>query len=122
MRGYLSAPVPLTVLHRGNPVERRNPDLRTYELTLIAHPDMEEQAVKDLIDRIKNWISDSGGQVSKVDQWGLRQLAYPIRKQKEGQYIILSSQIEPAFCAELERNLRIQESVLRFLLTSEDAN
>jgi small subunit ribosomal protein S6 len=95
--------------------------LHAYELILIVHPDLEDSAFKELVEKIKAWITGAGGQVSKVDLWGKRQLAYPIRKQKEGQYVLVHSQLDPAFCSELERNLKIQESVLRFLLTVQDA-
>jgi len=95
--------------------------LRNYELVLIVHPELEESAFKELVDRVQGWITDSGGKVSKVDFWGKRQLAYPIRKQMEGQYVLMHSQIEPSRCAELERNIKIQEPILRYLLTTLDA-
>jgi len=95
--------------------------LHTYELILIVHPELEDSAFKELVEKIKGWITAAGGQVSKVDLWGKRQLAYPVRKQKEGQYVLIHSQLNPAFCTELERNLKIQESVMRFLLTAQEA-
>jgi small subunit ribosomal protein S6 len=82
---------------------------------------LEDSAFKELVEKIKGWITAAGGQVSKVDLWGKRQLAYPVRKQKEGQYVLIHSQLNPAFCTELERNLKIQESVMRFLLTAQEA-
>jgi small subunit ribosomal protein S6 len=88
---------------------------------LIVHPDLDDSAFKELVDKVKGWITDSGGQVPKVDLWGKRQLAYPIRKQKEGQYVLIHSQLEPSHCVELERNLRIQEPVLRYLLAAQEA-
>jgi small subunit ribosomal protein S6 len=94
--------------------------LRNYELVLIIHPETEETAFKEMVDRVKGWITDSGGQVSKVDLWGKRQLAYPIHKQKEGLYALLQSQMETSYCIELERNLRLQESILRFLLVAQE--
>lgn len=95
--------------------------MHTYELILIVHPELEDSAFKELVEKIKGWITAAGGQVSKVDLWGKRQLAYPVRKQKEGQYVLIHSQLNPAFCTELERNLKIQESVMRFLLTAQEA-
>jgi small subunit ribosomal protein S6 len=94
--------------------------MRAYELVFIVHPDLDDTSFKDLIERVRSWITEAGGQVSKVDIWGKRKLAYPIRKQKDGQYVLFKTQIAPSFCSQLERNLRFTEPVLRFLLASED--
>jgi small subunit ribosomal protein S6 len=94
--------------------------MRAYAVAVIVRPDLEEAAFKDVVDRVQSWVKDSGGQVGKVDLWGKRKLAYPIRKQTEGQYVIMQTQMEPAFCLELERNLRLQEPVIRFLLSAND--
>ena len=93
--------------------------MREYELVFVVHPDLDDSAFKELVDRVKSWITDGGGQVSKVDLWGKRKLAYPIRKQKEGQYVIMKTQMSPAYCSQLERNLRLQEPVLRYLVAGE---
>ena len=90
--------------------------MRKYEVTFIVHPDLDETAFKELIERVQGWITESGGKVEKVDLWGKRKLAYPIRKQEEGQYVLLHTEMEPSFCTELERNLRLQEPVMRFLI------
>jgi small subunit ribosomal protein S6 len=92
--------------------------MRDYELIFVVHPDLDENAFKELVDKVRGWISDSGGSIAKVDLWGKRRLAYPIRKQREGQYVLFQTQINPAFSSTLERNLRFTEPVLRFLLTS----
>lgn len=94
--------------------------MRTYELVFVVHPDLDENAIKDLVEQVKGWITGSGGNVSNVDMWGKRKLAYPIRKQNEGQYVLIQSEMDPNFCAQLERNLRISESVMRFLVTNLD--
>jgi small subunit ribosomal protein S6 len=85
----------------------------------IVHPDVDESAFNELVDKVKGWITDSGGQIDNVDIWGKRRLAYPIQKQTEGQYVLLNTQLEPTNCSELEHNLGLQEPVMRFLLTSE---
>jgi small subunit ribosomal protein S6 len=74
---------------------------------------------KDLIEKVKGWITDSGGQVSKVDVWGKRRLAYSLRKQKEGLYVLIQAQMAPTSCAVLERNLRLQEPIMRYLLATD---
>ena len=93
--------------------------MRAYELIFIVHPDLDDSAIKELVDRVKGWITDAGGQVAKVDLWGKRKLAYRLRKQSEGQYVLMKTQMAPSFCTQLERNLRLQEPVLRFLLAAE---
>ncbi len=94
--------------------------MREYELVFIVHPDLDETATNEVVEKIKGWITEAGGSVNKVDPWGKRQLAYPIRKQNNGQYFLLNIQIAPSFVTELERNLRFLEPVMRFLITSTD--
>ena len=92
--------------------------MRDYEVMVIFHPELEEQALTDLIGRVQGWITDAGGSVSKVDVWGKRKLAYPIRKLNEGQYVLFNTQMDPSFGSELERNLRFLEPVMRFLISN----
>jgi len=94
--------------------------MRDYEVTFIANPEMDETTFKELVERVSGWITEAGGTVSKVDLWGKRQLAYPIRKKKEGQYVLLESNMAPSFCANLEHNLRLTEPVMRFLIVQKD--
>jgi len=94
--------------------------MRDYELVFIVHPDLDENAFNEVLNRVKGWITETGGQVIKADLWGKRKLAYPIRKQTEGQYVHLQTQMAPAFSAQLERNLRLLEPVIRFLITVRD--
>ena len=91
--------------------------MNDYELVFVVHPELDENAFKELLEKIKGWIVETGGQVTKVDLWGKRRLAYIIRKQREGVYVVMQASMAPASCATLERNLRFQEPVLRFLLT-----
>lgn len=91
--------------------------MRNYEVVLIVHPDLDEAAMTGLLDKVKGWITDSGGSIDKVDMWGKRRMTYIIRKQHEGQYVLLNVQMAPAFTAELERNIRFIESILRFMIT-----
>ena len=88
--------------------------MRDYELMIIVHPDLDENAFNEVINRVTGWITDGGGQIIKTDLWGKRRLAYPIRKQKDGQYALFYTQMAPTFGAELERNLRFLEPILRF--------
>jgi small subunit ribosomal protein S6 len=90
--------------------------MRDYELICIVHPDLDESAFNDIVTRIQGWITGAGGEIVKVDLWGKRKLAYPIRKQTEGQYVLIESKMEPSENAELERNLGLLEPVMRYLI------
>jgi small subunit ribosomal protein S6 len=91
--------------------------MRDYEVVFIVHPDLDENAMKGVIEKVQTWITDSGGSIVKTDIWGKRRLAYVIRKQREGQYVFIQAQMAPTFTNELERNLRFLEPVMRFLIT-----
>ncbi len=88
--------------------------MRNYEVIFIVHPDLDENAMKGVVDRVQGWIKDSGGSIDRVDQWGKRRMAYSIRKQREGQYVYMEAQFNPSYSTELERNLRFLEPVMRF--------
>lgn len=90
--------------------------MRKYELVCLIHPDLDEAAFNDAIDKVKGWINEAGGSVDKVDIWGRRKMAYLIRKQREGQYVLLNISLPPTTTTELERNLRFHEPVMRHML------
>ena len=92
--------------------------MRSYEVIFIVHPDLDENALKGVIERVQAWIADAGGSVDNVDQWGKRRMAYSIRKQREGQYVYMEAQFAPTFSAELERNMRLLEPVMRYSIIS----
>ncbi len=94
--------------------------MRSYEIMFIAHPDLDDASLTALVDRAKGWVTSSGGQVTQVDLWGRRRLAYPIRKQNEGQYILMQTQLSPTATREVERNLRLTEQVMRFQVIRTD--
>jgi small subunit ribosomal protein S6 len=94
--------------------------MHQYEVTYIVHPDLDEAAFTEINERVQGWITDAGGNVVKVDLWGKRKLAYAIRKQTEGQYVLLQTEMSPAFCVDLERNLRLLEPVMRFLIIAKE--
>ncbi len=91
--------------------------MRKYELVCIIHPDLDETAFNSVVEKVREWVADAGGNIDKVDIWGRRRMAYHIRKQREGQYVLMNLSIPPNTTAELERNLHFQESVLRSMLT-----
>ncbi len=92
--------------------------MRKYELVCIAHPDLDDNAFKGVIEKVNGWVTEAGGSVEKVDVWGRRRMAYQIHKQREGQYVLLNISMPAAGTMSLERNLRFQESVMRFMITA----
>ena len=94
--------------------------MREYELIFIVHPEWDEKAFEGIIEKVNSWITDSGGEVINTDIWGTRKLAYPIRKQEEGQYVFMLIKVEPAYVSDLERNLRLQEPIMRFSIIAKE--
>lgn len=91
--------------------------MRKYELMCILQPDLDENAFNGVLDKVKGWISESGGSVDKAEVWGRRKLASYVKKQREGQFVLLNVTLSPTATANLERNLRFQESVMRHMLS-----
>ncbi|MCX6054838.1 MAG: 30S ribosomal protein S6 [Chloroflexi bacterium] len=91
--------------------------MRTYEIVIIVHPEQDETAFNEVVEKVQGWITTAGGLIVKVDVWGKRRLAYMINKQRDGQYIVITAEFAPAFSAELERLLRFLEPVMRFMIT-----
>jgi small subunit ribosomal protein S6 len=89
---------------------------REYELVYIAVPTLEDQALATLNERVAGWIANADGTVLGSRVWGRQKLAYQIRKQTEGIYVQVNFQLPPNACRDLERNLRIDEQVLRHLV------
>ena len=86
-----------------------------YECVLIARNDVTQLQVEDIADGIANRLQTEGGAMKKREYWGLRALAYRIKKNRKGHYMLLGLDAEPAFVTEMERRLRLNEDVLRFL-------
>jgi small subunit ribosomal protein S6 len=87
--------------------------MRHYELMVILDPELEERTVAPSLDKFLNVIRKGGGTVEKVDIWGRRRLAYEIKKKNEGIYALVDMTTEPADAKELDRQLNLNESVLR---------
>ncbi|MDX6324374.1 MAG: small subunit ribosomal protein [Nocardioidaceae bacterium] len=87
--------------------------LRTYEVMVILDPSLDERTVAPSLDTYLNVVRQDGGQVESVDVWGKRRLAYEIDKNAEGIYAVVDLRAEPATVKELDRQLSLNESVLR---------
>jgi small subunit ribosomal protein S6 len=90
--------------------------LRDYELVLIISPEVVDEALDTTIKSVSQFITDKGGIVSEVEQWGKKKLAYPIEHFMEGSYVVTRFKLEPVLSKELETNLKMSEEVLRHLL------
>src|SRR5688572_25189669 len=91
--------------------------MRKYELMCIIQPDLDENAFNGVLDKVKGWISESGGTVDKAEVWGRRKLASLVKKHREGQYVLLNVTMSPTATSDLERNIRFQESIMRHMLS-----
>lgn len=87
--------------------------MRRYEVMVILDPDLEERTVAPSLDTFLNVVKNDGGTVDNVDIWGRRRLTYEIKKKSEGIYAVLDLTCNPAAVAELDRQLTLNESVLR---------
>ncbi|MBN1811415.1 MAG: 30S ribosomal protein S6 [Anaerolineae bacterium] len=90
--------------------------MRNYELVFIVHPEVDDEGLAAIVETVKDLVKRGGGQVTKVDLWGVRRLAYPIKKQREGQYVLMRLDMASEGVAELERSLGLSEQVIRHLV------
>ena len=88
--------------------------MNKYEVVYIIDPAVEEEARKELIAKFNTLISENGGSVEKVEEWGKRRLAYAIDYKTEGYYVLVNFEAEAELPKELERNLQISDSVIRY--------
>lgn len=94
--------------------------MRSYELVFVAQPELDEDSLKALVERVQQVMVDNGGEIVKVEEMGRRTLAYPIRKYREGYYTLMHANLERPAIADLERSLKLSEDVLRHLLVRLD--
>ena len=87
--------------------------MRRYEVMVILDPDLEEKTIAPSLDTFLNVVKGDGGSVQKVDIWGRRRLAYEINKKTEGIYAVINLTATPAAVAELDRQLGLNEAVMR---------
>ena len=87
--------------------------MRPYEVMIIFDPTLEDETVRTEVDRSTELIRSRGGNPGRVERWGKRRLAYEIRRQREGAYVVLQAEAEPATMADLSRALTLTDGVLR---------
>ncbi len=89
--------------------------MRIYEELFILRPDAPEEEIDQLVEQLTTFIASQGGNVDKSEKWGVRKLAYRVQKRSEGFYVLLQFAAKPETLSELERRLRVSDSVLKFL-------
>jgi small subunit ribosomal protein S6 len=90
--------------------------LRDYELTVVFSPEIAEEDLPGEIEKVNQLIAQKGGAAGEANRWGRRKLAYPLKKFREGNYVLTPLKIEPDAAPELEKSLRGLEQILRYLL------
>ena len=89
--------------------------MRIYEELFVVQPDATDEQIDPLIEQLKGIITQAGGTLDKTEKWGMRKLAYRVLKYNEGQYILLQFTAKPETVRELERRLRVNDLVIKFL-------
>jgi len=94
--------------------------MRKYEVMYIIKPNFEEEKYRELVEKYNALIQSNGGEVLKVEPWGKRRLAYEIDKIREGYYVLVNFEGPQELPAELERNFRIADDIIRYLIVREE--
>ncbi len=93
----------------------------SYELVFILNANLSEEDSTKLLDNINSQITKFGGTVNETNLWGKRKLAYPIKKQTEGNYVLERVEIKPAALKDLDANLKLTDNILRYLFVRENS-
>jgi small subunit ribosomal protein S6 len=88
--------------------------MRKYEAIFILDPDLEEEQAQTAIEKVKGIITQTNGEILKVEDWGKRKLAYEVKKKSKGHYILIHFSGTPTLLSELERNFRVMDAVIKF--------
>lgn len=94
--------------------------MRKYEVMYIVKPDLEQDVIKELVEKFQKLISENGGEIQKLTEMGKKRLAYEIEDYKEGYYVLMNFSSETNVVAELERVFRITENVIRYLILKDE--
>lgn len=94
--------------------------MKAYELLYIIRPDLDDEAVATTVDKFAEVVKNNGGTDVAVDKWGKRRLAYEINDYREGYYVLMNFNGEARTAQEVERVMKISDSVVRFLTTKKE--
>ena len=95
--------------------------MNKYEAMYIIHPNVEDEARTALVERFSALVVSGGGNVEKIEDWGKRKLAYEIQDMTEGHYVLMHFEADSELPRELERNFKINEPIIRYLVVRKDA-
>ena len=95
--------------------------MNKYELALVVNAKIEDDARVATVEKVKEYITKFGGTITNVDEWGKKRLAYEIQKMREGFYYFIQFDADETVPANVEKNVRIMENVIRFLCIRQDA-
>ncbi len=95
-------------------------NFRDYELVYVVRPDIADDNLDPIVEKISQLVTSRSGTISGVERWGKRKLAYPIKHFNEGSYILTRFKLSPAGAKEIEANLQITEEIIRFLIIVKD--
>lgn len=90
--------------------------IRNYELVVVLNPETTEDELAEAVHGVDGIIEENGGAIAEHESWGLKRLAFPVQKFNEGNYVLTRFSMEPGSVAELNRNLKASENILRFLV------
>ncbi len=94
--------------------------MRKYEIVFILHPELEEDKINETVEKFKSLVVDNGGEITSLDKWGKRKLAYEINHIKEGYYVVSKFNSEPKVTNEIDRVFKISDNVVRHIIVRED--
>lgn len=95
--------------------------MNKYESLYVINAELTEEETKSVVEKFAKVITDNGGEIEKIDEWGKRRLAYPINYQTEGYYVLVLFSAEGAVPAELQRNLKNDERIMRYVVERREA-
>ncbi len=117
----LSCVIIFSLILKETRISQDDKKLHDYELVVIISPEVLEEAVDGVMERIGQFITEGGGSVSNVEKWGKKKLAYPIKQFTEGNYVLARFKMKPDSGKELEASLQLSEEVFRHLLVRLDS-
>lgn len=94
--------------------------MNKYEVLYVVTPELEDEAIKAVIEKFAGIITANGGEIENTDEWGRKKLAYPIDYKTEGYYVLVDFAAAPELPHELERNFKNDESILRYMVTRKE--
>lgn len=94
--------------------------MRKYETVFVIRPDLEDEKYTEVIEKFKSIIENTGGEITNIDKWGKKRLAYEINHVKEGYYVVVKFNAKPETAEELDRVYKISDDIIRHIIVREE--